>query len=748
MESAAILKVRLLTSARATDKEFSYLCPQNVSASRGFMVKVPFGKGNRETFGIVTGIINEPSTRELKAILEVLPTDVSMNEELMGLCAYLQEHFFCTFGEAAKAIIPSPVYKIGSRSVRYLSLAENIDPDRTHLLPKGKNREKYHSLIQYLALCRSASEKVCRELFSLDSSGISLLEKKGLIVIEKEDEFRDACRLFDADTEHNENFSLSDAQERAFQTLRAQYDTQKASAALLHGITGSGKTGVMLALCDHVLKSNRTVLFLVPEIALTGQSARLLIRRYGEKVAIIHSALSEGERRDAYIAIRRGEKPIVLGTRSAVFAPLDRLGLILIDEEQDQSYKSDTQLKYHARDIARYRCAKNNAMLLLSSATPDIESYYKAKSGIYSLVELTERYGSARLPDVKIVDVRPDLRRDPSLLVGSYLREEIRKNLERKEQTILLMNRRGYRRFVSCYSCGAVIKCPNCSVALTVHNASQKRLSCHYCGYAMPLGESCPECHEEHLAAHGYGIQQLEEELHALFPSARLIRLDSDTLTGKGSHEALLASFRKKEADILIGTQMVAKGHNFPDVTLVGIVSADSALYLSDYRAGEHAFSLLTQVIGRAGRADKEGRAVIQTLNPHHNVFSLAAEQDYPSFYEGEIALRKAFSFPPFCQLAVFTLSGEKESAVTAGAAVFSKRLEQALKTDFSDVAFVVYGPFEAPVYRLKNQYRKRFIIKYKNNPNSRRLLKMLLAASEGKTDKIKLTLDIAPGVI
>jgi len=748
MVKTIIAKVRLLSTAKATDRVFDYLCPSSVSVSRGDVVKVPFGKGDRERFAVVVEITEEIPNLTLKAISAVLPSEMRLNEEMLSLCDHLREQIFCTFGDAARAILPSVVYRKEAKTVRFLSLSQGPDFETALSKFRGKNKEKYLSLLQYLSLSGTVQEKQCKELFELDGSAISLLSKKGLISITYEEETRDPFSHPEFDDTPPSPISLSREQEKAFTVLKEQFERKEASAALLHGVTGSGKTQVMLSLCDHVLEQGKTVIFLVPEIALTGQSARLLHQRYKDKVAMIHSALSEGERRDAYIAISRGEKPIVLGTRSAVFAPLNNLGLIVMDEEQDQSYKSDTQLKFHARDVARFRCAKNQAMLLLASATPDIESYHKAVTGKYTLVPMKERYGVSKLPKVSIVDLRPDLRRDPSLLIGERLKEEIGQNLKRGEQTILLMNRRGYRRFVSCIDCGHVIRCPHCSVSMTLHNTGQKKLTCHYCGYAVSMPKTCPECSSQRLSAHGFGIQQLEEEIGARFPTARILRLDSDTLTGKSTHETILSKFRNKEADILIGTQMVAKGHNFPDVTLVGIVMADSALYFSDYRAPEHTFSLLTQVIGRAGRAEKEGRAVIQTLNPRHTVFSLASEQNYEAFYEGEIALRRAFQFPPFCQLAQFTLSHEKEEEVLKAVNDLSNAFESELKGEFSDVKIIIYGPFEATIYRVKNIYRKRFIIKYKNNPRTRALLERIMTKGIDPKSSVKLTLDVAPGLI
>ncbi len=747
MEQTRIAKVHLLSTPKWADREFDYLCPGSLPVFRGAVVKIPFGKANRERFGVVTQVIETTPEMELKAILQVLPPEICLTEELLQLCQHLKEQLFCSFGDATRAILPSPVYQKKARAIRILCAVDGVYPKTALQSFRGKNKEKYQALLEYLSLVGSAPEKTCRELFDLDHAGISILQKKSLVCVSEKEFQRDPfAGISISGPEENK---LSEAQQNAFEILKEKLDGKTASAALLHGVTGSGKTRVMLALCDHVLKMGKTVLFLVPEIALTAQSAKLLFGQYGDRVAMIHSALSEGERRDTYAAIRSGKKSIVLGTRSAVFAPLSNLGLVVIDEEQDGSYKSDTGLKYHARDVARFRCAKNHAMLLLASATPDIESYYKAKSGIYTLVSLTQRYGEATLPDVRIIDLRSDLRNRPGELIGSVLEEEIRRNLEQGEQTILLMNRRGYRRFVSCLSCGSPIRCPHCSVSMTLHNGPQKRLSCHYCGYATTLPQTCPECHSEHLVPHGFGIQQLEEELKNKFPEARTLRLDSDSLSGKHSHETILEQFRNGEADILIGTQMVAKGHNFPNVTLVGIVMADSALYLSDFRAAEHTFSLLTQVIGRAGRAKKRGRALIQTLNPRHNVFSLAAAQDYPDFYEGEIALRKAFQFPPFCNLALFTLSHESEAKLDRCAEQMGKLFADALKGPFSDVKIIIYGPFPSPIYKIKNIYRKRFIIKYKNNTRTRALFdEVLTQIAVTQENGAAVTLDIGPGLI
>lgn len=743
---SVIATVKILSCAKALDREYDYLCPAGVPVWRGAVVRVPFGKGNRESFAVVTGVREDEPDRALKAILSVADSEISLTPEAADLCRYLQEQLFCTFGDAAKAILPSPVYRREKKTVRGAALAPGVDPDTALDAFRGKNKDLYQKILSHLDLTGTALTRSLEELFGVTAAVLSTMEKKGWIRFLEIEQARDpfAGRVYE-----KAPISLSDEQLRAFEQLSELYHSSLPAAALLHGVTGSGKTMVMLALCDEVIREGKSVIFLVPEIALTSQSAEKLFSRYADRVAVIHSGLSDGERRDAYLAVSRGEKTVVLGTRSAVFAPVKNLGLIVMDEEQDASYKSDTMLKYHARDVARFRCAKNGAMLLFASATPDVETYYKAKTGKYRLVEMTSRYGPATLPEVSVVDLRRDKLLDPKRLIGKDLAAAIEKNLLSGEQTILLMNRRGYRQFLSCASCGEVIRCPNCSVSLTLHNGKKPFLSCHYCGFTLPVPSQCPACRSEHLISHGYGIQQLEEELRERFPDARVLRLDSDSASGKFAHEKILAAFRDRGADILIGTQMVAKGHNFPRVTLVGVVMADSSLYLSDYRAAEHAFSLMTQVIGRAGRAEKKGRAIIQTLNPRHNLFSLASNQDYKAFYEGEIALRRAFLFPPFCDLACFTLSDSDEPDLLLASKRFADRLKALLKNEFFDVKLVVYGPFEAPVYKLKNTYRKRFVFKYKNNRRTRELFEALIDfQNKQENAKTKLSVDINPGMI
>ena len=553
---------------------------------------------------------------------------------------------------------------------------------------------------------------------------ISALEKKGYIAKETESVYRNPYE-HKSRINHTKELVLSDEQKSALNTLSSMLDENKPSCALLHGVTGSGKTCVMMKLIDSALSENKGVIMLIPEISLTPQTVELFCSRYGSRVAIIHSSLSQGERLDAYMRIKRGEADLVIGTRSAVFAPVKNLGLIIIDEEQEHTYKSDNNPKYHARDIARFRVAKSNSLLLLASATPSVESYKKAVDGTYTLIELKNRYGKAKLPKVEIADMREEIRAGNGTSLSLPLIDGIGRALHKKEQAILFLNRRGYHNFVSCASCGTAITCPNCSVSMTHHTDRiyhKTELVCHWCGKHSPVPSTCPECGGTHIKPMGIGIQLIEQKLSELYPQVNTIRMDTDTTASKHAYDTMLSDFRSHKAEILLGTQMVTKGHDFPDVTLVGVLNADTSLYLNDYRANEKTFSMLTQVIGRAGRSEKEGRALIQTMSPDHDVIQLACKQDYKTFFNNEIKTRKLLSYPPYCDIVLLTLSGPIESAVMKDTKLLSDMIKESIKGEFKDVPVVCYGPFEAPVYRLDGKYRMRIIIKTKLNKHSREM--------------------------
>ncbi len=590
---------------------------------------------------------------------------------------------------------------------------------------------------------------------SSGKTAAAALEKKNYLKIAKEDVYRNSFTAeaykFASSTEGKPQSALSEAQRAACDKIVSLYERGLPAAALLHGVTGSGKTNVIMAAIDRVLEDGRGVIMLVPEIALTPQTVGIFMARYGDNIAVIHSALSAGERFDAWRRIKLGEARVVVGTRSAIFAPLPNIGMIIIDEEHEYTYKSDVNPKYHAHDIARYRCRDHNAVLVLSSATPSIVSYYKAQTGVYTLVELKERYGHAKLPDVQIYDMRSESAAGNLSPIGGLLAARLMEDKAAGNQSILFLNRRGYNNYVSCRSCGKSIKCPHCSVTLTYHtngrhfskdaaleadNGSddyiEKRrkngmLVCHMCGYRTRVPEKCPECGKEHFLFMGCGTQKAEDDICAMFPDLRVLRMDHDTTQAKFSHEEILAKFRAGEADVLLGTQMVTKGHDFPKVATVGVLNVDGSFLIDDYRAAERTFAMLTQVIGRAGRADVPGTAIIQTYNPENQVLSLAAKQDYRGFYDGEIRLRKALCFPPFCDIAVITLSSADEAYLGLVTTRMYERMLETIKTEFSDVPLVLYGPFEAPVYRVQNMCRMRFVMKCRLNRRTREFISGLV---------------------
>ena len=625
------------------------------------------------------------------------------------------------------------------------------------------------SPLQAAMLSRLAEvgESDSEELFSYIGKDarvqLSALEKKGFVTLTKNEIYRNpylaACDKKDV----YENSSLSEEQKKAFEVLAELSDCGEARAALLHGVTGSGKTRVIKAMIDHMITKRKGVIILVPEISLTPQTVGIFCSCYGERVAVIHSALSQGEKYDAWRRIRSGEADIVIGTRSAIFAPVKNLGMIVIDEEQEHTYKSDTDPKYHAHDIARYRCGKTNSLMLLASATPSLASYYKAKSGVYALVELNNRYGGAVLPDVIISDMRLDRDTGNSSPIGVSLYAKLLETVKNKKQAIVFLNRRGYNSAVSCRICGEAVKCPHCSVSLTYHThrslgnaesaedyfrrrAERGSLSCHYCGYKTPVPNICPTCQAEHFRFVGCGTQQAEEEIAKLLPTSRIMRMDMDTTSTKQAYDKILEAFRNKEADILLGTQMVTKGHDFPDVTLVGVMNADGSLFLDDYRASERTFAMLTQVIGRAGRGETKGIAVIQTCNPDSPIIKMAASQDYKSFYESEIAVRRALTFPPYCDIAAINIISGDEALLSAGSNAVSERLREMLTNDYKDVEAEVFGPFEAPVYKVQNSYRMRIIIKCRLAKRSRAMISQLLReVGMRSTRKITVTADLNP---
>ena len=653
----------------------------------------------------------------------------------------------------SKAVIREYSVKENSNAVftSYISLA--CDENEARLTAAGdKNAhiklrgERQRELLLAVIRGGRCEKKALFEETGATAVQLKTLIERGLVKEEKEELYRNPYK--DIKIDQGAKNILSDHQRAAFLELASLYHEGEARGALLFGVTGSGKTRVMKAMIDEVTRDGRSVIVLVPEISLTPQTVNIFCSFYGERVAVLHSALSAGEKLDAHKRIREGKVDVVIGTRSAVFAPLENLGMIIIDEEQEHTYKSDSDPKYHARDIARFRCADTRSLMLLCSATPSVESFYKAKGGAYSLVCLRERYGNAVLPEVRISDMRKELAASHVSPICRELIHECSEAKRRGEQSIVFLNRRGYNNFVNCKECGEAIQCPHCSVSLTAHRNEngQDTLKCHWCGYTAPVPRSCPYCSSEKLMRMGVGTQKASEELSLYIPDARIMRMDADTANTKHAYDRMLDAFRKKEADILIGTQMVAKGHDFPDVTVVGVMGADASLSMQDYRANERSFSLITQVVGRAGRASKKGLAIVQTFKPESEIMELCCRGDFEEFYEREIELRRAYIWPPFCDIVLLTLTADNESDLARCTATLSESFRELAEKLPKSTPVVAFGPFEAPVYKLNEKYRMRMVIKTKLSVGTRALFSELLSRfGQGGNSVVTLSVDFNP---
>ena len=737
------VSVRLLDVPFHLDRPFTYLLPAGETRARvGSVVRVPFGRSDRSVLGVVTAT-GEGEGDDLKTIREVLPDRCSLSGEMFGLALFLSDYTLCTLGEAVRTLLPPTLFssRPNVRTERTYTPVPDLIRERLADGGRGKirNEEVRAALENLLA---DPTQRKAEDL-PLTPAQLRTLVERGLLIPNEREVIRNPYADLSAERDCSP-IALSRAQTAAYEKI-CSLPADKPRAALLHGVTGSGKTKVMLKLLDGMLKAGKTAIVMVPEIALTPQTVGIFCRRYGERVAVIHSSLGAGERFDAWRRIAAGEVDLVIGTRSAVFAPLPRLGMIVIDEEHEHTYKSESDPKYHARDVASYRCGVNKALLLLSSATPSLESYTKAKNGHYTLVELRERFGGAHLPETEIVDMREELRHGNTSPISDRLASAVRETVERGEQAILFLNRRGYNTALQCRACGEPIVCPRCSISLTYHTGRDGgKLLCHSCGYRARPPRVCPSCDADALSYLGFGTQKIEAELSAAFTGCRVMRMDADTTTGKQAYDRMLDAFRHGEADVLLGTQMVAKGHDFPRVTLVGVLSADSSLYVNDFRASERTFCLLTQVIGRAGRAERPGRALIQTYSPGNEILSLACRQDYPAFYEAESALRRETIFPPFCDIAVLLLSSADEAALFRAANDLRTRLLALAGGDYHDLPLTAFGPFEAQVYKVNDRYRLRMILKCRNSPRLRAFL-CALTVSFADERKVLLSVDINP---
>ena len=796
METADMVKVAVSAAPYSIDKPYSYLVPESLAAAAvpGVRVMVPFGRGNKESEGLILARVQEPKLPGSKAIRQILDSEPVLDKAGIDLALWMRGRYFCTVFEAVKTILPAGLWyglreiwslamepetarsaavgipgawqvldllekqggkadirvlrdalgdgaekplkamkkaeiltcetdakrKIADKSHRMVELAVNTEDAYALTEPKRRSAPARYEVMNFLATAGRTPAAEVSYYTGASSRTLKTMEKAGLIAFSEEEELR--VPSLD-DVEPGPEIVLNEEQQRAFEEILGRVQAAKPSVTLLHGVTGSGKTQVYLRLVQETLALGKTAMVLVPEIVLTPQMMRKFSSYFGSRVAMLHSSLKMTERYDQWKRIRRGEVDVVLGTRSALFAPLKNLGLIIMDEEQEGSYQSENVPRYDAREVAKYLCVREKAALVFGSATPTVETAWAVEQGSYQKALLRRRYNENALPEVLIADLRQEILNGNPGLISTPLRQELEKNLAAGEQSILFLNRRGSSRMLLCGECGYVPQCPRCSTAMTYHSANG-RLMCHYCGHSEPAADTCPECGGwmKHVGA---GTQKVEEELRELFPEAGILRMDADTTAG--GHEEILQTFERERVPILLGTQMVAKGLDFENVTLVGVLSADISLYVDNYRAAERTFSLLTQVVGRAGRGGKTGRAVIQTYTPGNDVIRCAARQDYDAFYESEIRMRRLRRYPPFADLFTVTVSGTEEGRVLRAAVSVRETLRQLCRRpELAAGEPEVLGPAPAPVVKVNNRFRYRCTLVGKNDKATREMLAWL----------------------
>lgn len=700
------------------DRIFHYSIPGELlgKITIGSHVRVPFGNGNRMTDGFVLSLTDEidfdGTVKEIKALENPAPL---FDEGLLSVCHFLKQKYFCSYISAVKTILPPGSGRKNTVSDKFIrGSVLNVPYDEAFdALEKLRDKApRQAAILELLIQNEFVADNDITFITGAGYGAIKALKEKGLIRSEKTEVFRLPVD-YDA-IERSTSPVLTGEQVAAVRTISESLNNEESDTFLLHGVTGSGKTEVFLNCIERALSMGKTAIVLVPEISLTPQMVTRFAARFGKRIAVLHSALSMGERNDEYKRIKNGEADVVVGARSAIFAPLENIGIIVVDEEHETSYKAENAPTYHAREVAAFRAKQAKATLVLASATPSIESFYHAKQGAYKLISLTRRPNAQSLPEVFVSDMREEIQSGNRSCLSTPLQRELRKNKEAGEQSILFLNRRGFSSFVSCRSCGFVIKCKNCDVSLTYHK-TRGSLSCHYCGYTVKKPTACPACGSGFIKEFGAGTQKVEEELRTLFPDMSVIRMDVDTTSAKTSHQSLLTQFDKEKTDILLGTQMVAKGLDFPNVTLVGVLAADQSLAINDFRANERAFHLMTQVCGRAGRGKKKGRALIQTYLPENDVIALAQKQDYLSFYESEIQIRKQLNFPPFCDIVSVLITSPLERGLQTYAKKLARSIRIVMEKDYGQ-PFEILGPCETAVTRIGGRYRQRIWIKCRLN--------------------------------
>ena len=696
-------------SAKAIDKTFTYIIPNHLKEDikPGIKVLVPFG--TKIINGFVTKIINDyQEPYELKEIDSIVDKYLCLNKEMLELGSYLQQRTLCTKIAAYQTMLPSSLKvnnnaKDLSKYLIYIELIDDQEKINNYIL-KYPNRKKQVEILKEL----QQNKRILKNTIS--SSICNILLEENLIKITKEQIYR-----LNSSSTNDQKVTLTPEQENAINLV----DLNNNKTYLIHGVTGSGKTEVYMQLIEKTISNNKTAIMLVPEITLTTQIVNRFYDRFGSSVAIFHSALSDGEKFDEYLKILRGEVSIVVGTRSAIFTPINNLGLIILDEEHSENFKQDTTPRYHALDIADYRAKYHNIPLVLGSATPSLESMARAKKGVYELIEMKSRIGSSTLPKVEIVDMTEEIKKR-NIIFSENLINKLNERLEAKEQSIILLNRRGYSTIITCKACGYKYTCPHCDITLTYHKTSNN-LRCHYCGYTVYKKDNCPSCNEQAITDYGLGTEKLEIELKKKLPNARIIRMDADTTRNKGSHEDIITRFKNHEYDILLGTQMISKGLDFPLVTLVGIINADTTLNIPDFRSGERTFALLSQVSGRAGRGDKKGEVILQTYNKDNFTLNCVANHDYDKFYDYEMSNRHKLDYPPYFYITSIKIASRDYDIASKEIMKVKKYLEKNISKKS-----IILGPTPASMFKLNNVYRFQILIKYKIDNNLQKTLKEL----------------------
>ena len=803
-----IAKVSAAAASYGIDKPFDYFVPAALrdSVHIGSRVRIPFGRGNKKSDGIVLALseTNGVDMQKIKPILSVYEDYPIYGEQMIRLAHFMRERYFCTFFDAAKCLTPAGMWKklqikysfadgiteqqaaaaagksqtkrkimeciaqnggscerskllhavdcpyaaeyirelkdkgiliseqkekdaVSAKTCGMAELALPFEQAKARLEESGRRLPVYFDVIEFLQKNGQAAKKEIQYNTGASASTIATLARRGIIRLFEQQVYRkpSECEFSGREADGGQTVFNSE-QSAALDGLKRLFDDSAPRVALLHGITGSGKTKIYIEMIKHALTAGRTAIMLVPEIALTPQLWSEITAVFGSEAAVIHSALSAGERYDEWKRIRSGQAKVVLGTRSAVFAPAENPGIIIIDEEQERTYQSEESPRYDAREIAKFRIARSGGLLVLGSATPSVESYYNAEQGVYSLFKLEGRYGGVELPEVMFADMRgtPDQGGAPT--IGATLREQLEQNLKKGEQSVLFLNRRGTSRQITCMECGYIPECGHCSAPLRYHEAN-RRLMCHYCGYSEKMPDRCPRCGSVHLRHGGAGTQKAESELAELFPQARIIRMDADTTSAKQSHQKLLEQIYSGSADILIGTQMITKGLDFDNVTLAGIIDADASLYSGDFRAAERTFSLITQVIGRAGRRKKRGRAVIQTYTPDNPVLRAAAAQDYEALYRREIEVRRALDVPPLADLITFSIIGRDETQLLKRGMALVGRMKSLMNGEFSEIKTEVLGPVPYAVLKINDKYRYYIVFRGRQSHKLRAFVSGLL---------------------